>query len=98
MFSVLQKRKKTTIWYSNVTKAAKSTVLASTVIDVKKPIQLQVNGDGDNIQFNYSVNKTDFVNLGGKLSTDILTTNVAGGFTGAFVGLYATINNDIVPQ
>jgi len=76
----------------------KSTVLASTVIDVTKPIQLQVNGDGDNILFNYSVNKADFVNLGGKLSTDILTTNVAGGFTGAFVGLYATINNDIVPQ
>ncbi len=75
-----------------------SVVLASAKIDVSKPIQLQVNGDGDNIQFNYSINKAEFVNLGGTLSSDILTTNVAGGFTGSFIGLYATIKNDIVPQ
>lgn len=75
-----------------------SVVLASAKIDVSKPIQLQVNGDGDNIQFNYAINKAEFINLGGQLSSDILTTNVAGGFTGAFIGLYATIKNDIVPQ
>ena len=36
--------------------------------------------------------------LGGKVSGDILSTNVAGGFTGAMVGLYATSANDATPN
>ena len=31
-----------------------------------------------------------FTNLGGTVSGDILSTNEAGGFTGAMIGLYAT--------
>ena len=31
-----------------------------------------------------------FLNLGGTVSGDILSTNEAGGFTGAMIGLYAT--------
>ena len=30
------------------------------------------------------------LNLGGTVSGDILSTNEAGGFTGAMIGLYAT--------
>lgn len=74
-----------------------SKVLASALIDIKKPLQLQVSGDGGNIRFNYTNGSAESINLGGTLSTDILTTNVAGGFTGSFIGLYATTKNDIIP-
>jgi alpha-N-arabinofuranosidase len=75
-----------------------SEVLASTKIDVKKPITLQIKANGDKYEFNYSSNGTDFENLGGVLSGAILSTDVAGGFTGAMLGLYATSGNDIQPK
>lgn len=73
-----------------------SKVLASTKIDVKNPISLQVKAEGDNYRFSYSTDGTNFVNLGNTVSGDILSTNVAGGFTGCMIGLYATSANDIV--
>jgi len=76
----------------------KSTIVASTKIDVKDPVHLQVKAIGDNYEFSYSTNGTDFENLGGTVSGDILSTNVAGGFTGALIGLYATSANDALPQ
>jgi alpha-N-arabinofuranosidase len=79
------------------TEKGQSTILASVEIDVKKPIQLKVNGGGDNYEFSYSLNGTDFVNVGGIVSGDILSTNVAGGFTGSLIGLYATTANDAKP-
>jgi alpha-N-arabinofuranosidase len=79
------------------TEKGQSKVLASTEIKLSQPIQLQVKAVGDNYAFNYSLNGTDFVNLGGTVSGDILSTNVAGGFTGALIGLYATAANDIRP-
>jgi len=75
-----------------------STIVASTKIEVKNPVRLQVNAVGDNYDFSYSINGNDFVNLGGTVSGDILSTNVAGGFTGAMIGLYATSANDALPQ
>jgi xylan 1,4-beta-xylosidase len=71
--------------------------VASTKIDVKKPIWLQVAANGDDYRFNYSVDGKNFENLGGTVSGDILSTNVAGGFTGQLIGLYATAGNDIQP-
>jgi xylan 1,4-beta-xylosidase len=75
-----------------------STIVGSTKIDVKAPITLQIKANGDKYDFNYSTNGTDFVNVGGTVSGDILSTDVAGGFTGALLGLYATTGNDAVPQ
>ena len=75
-----------------------STVVASTRIDISKPLQLQVVADGDDYRFNYAVGGGEFVNLGGVVSGDILSTNVAGGFTGALIGLYATSGNDAKPE
>ncbi|WP_241739267.1 glycoside hydrolase family 43 protein [Pontibacter beigongshangensis] len=75
-----------------------SRIIASTKIEVKKPIQLRVKADGDNYQFSYATNGTDFVKVGETVSGDILSTNVAGGFTGAMIGLYATSANDAHPQ
>jgi len=74
-----------------------STIVASTKIDLKKPVQLQMKANGDDYEFAYSVNGTDFVNVGGTVSGDILSTDVAGGFTGCLLGLYATENNDARP-
>lgn len=76
----------------------KSTIIASVKIDVKKPIRLQLNANGDKYQFSYTTNNEDFVNLGGTVSGDILSTDVAGGFTGCLLGLYATSNNDAQPK
>src|SRR5690606_4523597 len=76
---------------------ARSEILASTVIDIEKPVKLQVDADGDEYRFNYAIDGSGFKNLGGTVSGDILSTNVAGGFTGALIGLYATSANDAVP-
>lgn len=80
------------------TEKGESTIIASTKIDIKKPVSLQVKATGDNYEFNYSVNGVDFVNLGGTVSGDILSTQIAGGFTGALIGLYATTVNDALPK
>ena len=74
-----------------------SEILASTVINIKTPVKLQVEADGDEYRFNYAIDGAGFKNLGGTVSGDILSTNVAGGFTGALIGLYATSANNAVP-
>lgn len=80
------------------TRNAKSTIIASTNIDLGKSLRLQVRADGDDYQFAYAIDGGDFINLGGVVSGDILSTNVAGGFTGTLLGLYATSANDTLPQ
>jgi len=80
------------------TARGKSTIVASTKIDLKAPVQLRVKAIGDNYEFSYSANGTDFTNVGGTVSGDILSTDVAGGFTGAMIGLYATSANNAIPE
>ena len=80
------------------TERGRSQILESTKIDITKPIDLQVNAEGDNYRFNYSTDGVNFTNLGGTVSGDILSTNVAGGFTGNLIGLYATTGNKAVPK
>ncbi|MEN6588702.1 MAG: hypothetical protein ABFC30_03450 [Proteiniphilum sp.] len=36
--------------------------------------------------------------MGGMISGDILSTDVAGGFTGNMIGLHATTRNDALPE
>lgn len=76
----------------------KSTILASIKIKVNKPIHLQVNSEGDLYRFNYATGMNAFQNLGGTVSGDILSTNIAGGFTGSLIGLYATSLNNVNPK
>lgn len=80
------------------TQEGESGIVASTKIDSRKPIRLQIIANGDAYEFSYSTNDTDFKNLGGTVSGDILSTNVARGFTGCLLGLYATSANDAVPN
>ncbi|MCX2679155.1 glycoside hydrolase family 43 protein [Galbibacter sp. EGI 63066] len=75
-----------------------SDVIASTKIDLKNPVKLRISADGDKYEFTYSLDGNEFKNLGGTVSGDILSTDVAGGFTGCLLGLYATNANDIQPE
>ena len=75
-----------------------SRIVASTKIDIKKPVRLRVEANGDHYAFSYATDQGDFINLGGTVSGDILSTNVAGGFTGCLLGLYATTANDALPE
>lgn len=77
------------------TEKGNSATVASEKISLSKNIQLQVITEGDDYQFNYSLDGKNFKNLGGKVSGDILSTDVAGGFTGSLIGLYSTSANDI---
>jgi xylan 1,4-beta-xylosidase len=56
-----------------------------------------MKANGDEYVFSYSLNGVDFVPVGGTVSGDILSTDVAGGFTGCLLGLYATSSNDARP-
>ena len=80
------------------TEKGSSKLIASEKISLGKTIKFQAVGEKDNISFNYSVDGKNFKNLGGPVSGDILSTDVAGGFTGSLIGLYSTSSNDIVPN
>ena len=56
---------------------------------MQQPLYLQIQAEGDKYTFNYSTDGHSFKNLGRIVSGDILSTNVAGGFTGNMIGLYA---------
>ncbi|WP_253248922.1 glycoside hydrolase family 43 protein [Pedobacter sp. AJM] len=72
-----------------------STILAKVKIDVNRPINLKVAAKGDDYTFSYATGNKKFTNLGGTVSGDILSTNVAKGFTGALIGLYATSASEV---
>ena len=80
------------------TEKGSSKILATKEIEFKGALQLRVEADGDDYKFSYALNGDNFKNLGGTVSGDILSTNVAGGFTGTLIGLYATSANDVVPE
>jgi beta-xylosidase/GH35 family endo-1,4-beta-xylanase len=72
-----------------------SAVIASEKINIDKPVLLKIKAQGDDYSFHYSTDGADFKNPGGTVSGDILSTDVAGGFTGCLIGLYATSANDV---
>lgn len=80
------------------TEKGQSKLIASEKISLSKPVKLQVVADKDQHSFNYSLDGKNFKNLGGPVSGDILSTDVAGGFTGSLIGLYSTSSNDIIPN
>ncbi len=97
VFGITKKYKDFYIVLERTEKGA-STLVASEKISLGKTIKFQVTGEKDNISFNYATDGRNFKNLGGPVSGDILSTDVAGGFTGSLIGLYSTSSNDIVPN
>lgn len=80
------------------TEKGQSKLIASEKIALSKSVKLQVVADKDEHSFNYSLDGKSYKNLGGPVSGDILSTDVAGGFTGSLIGLYSTSSNDIIPN
>jgi alpha-N-arabinofuranosidase len=72
------------------TQQGKAKVLARKKIKLNGPVTLQVKAEGDNYQFSYVLKKGNPEDIGGVVSGDILSSNIAGGFTGNLIGLYAT--------
>lgn len=79
------------------TEKGRSTLLYSQKIELNQVIKLKISVESDAYQFSYSLDGANYQNLGEPVSGDILSTNVAGGFTGALIGLYSTASNDIYP-
>jgi len=97
VFGITKKGKDTYVLLER-TEDGKSETLFSNKIEYKGALRLQVKAVGDNYQFSYALNGGNFENLGSPVSGDILSTNVAKGFTGALVGLYATSANNSGPK
>ena len=57
---------------------------------------LRVKAEGEDYTFSYAIGRNSKFKDLATVPGDILSTNVAGGFTGAFIGLYATSANDAV--
>lgn len=79
---------------SRLNDEVQSEIIGSSKIDITKAIQLKMEANGDKYEFSYASDKGEFVNVGGVVSGDILSTDVAGGFTGCLLGLYATTANN----
>lgn len=77
------------------TQAGESTLVASEQIDLNGSVDLAVRATGDKYEFGYRIGDGEFTYF--EVSGDILSTNVAGGFSGNLIGLHATTANDIKP-
>lgn len=93
VFGVTQRDNKSYLVLKKTEKGS-TTLLASKAIEYQGKLQLRVQADGDNYTFSFAINNDDYQNVGKTVSGAILSTNVAGGFTGALIGLYATTAND----
>lgn len=97
LFGITRKEKQDYLVLQRTEKGA-SKIVASIPIDTDNPVTLQVTAQSNDYRFNYSTDGNEYKNLGGTRSGDILSTDVAGGFTGALIGLHATTKNDANPE
>jgi alpha-N-arabinofuranosidase len=70
-------------------------LLASSVLsdlELNKPIFLKITIDGDNCSFSFSYNNLDWFDIHKNADATILSTEVAGGFVGTMLAMYATSN------
>ncbi|MFA9391128.1 MAG: glycoside hydrolase family 43 protein [Prolixibacteraceae bacterium] len=74
-----------------------SEIIKSTKIEINNPIRLEIIAKGDQYVFMFS-NDGSVGAPFAKVLGDILSTDVAGGFTGCLLGLYATSANDALPE
>lgn len=77
------------------TEKGNSEVITNILIKNNTSVYLQVKAVGNDYQFGYSMDGANFIDAGNVVSGDILSTNVAGGFVGCMLGLYATSGNTL---
>ena len=65
-------------------RGGKETLLATAAVPTGTPLRLTVLADGLRLRFQYQ--EADFA----EADATVLSTRTAGGFTGAYIGLYAT--------
>ena len=63
------------------------------VILPQSRVQLRVKGNNELYSFEYATDGKNFKSLG-KMNTQYISTETAGGFTGIMLGMYATSAND----
>lgn len=96
LFGITKKDKKNYIVLQRTEKGV-SKVLEYKEINIKDKdrVKLQVKANGDNYEFLIAEDGENYINIGGVVSGDILSTNVAGGFTGCLIGIHATSANNV---
>ena len=80
------------------TSRGQSEIIASVEVPTDFQLKLRVEANEDQYKFSFSKDGQNYINLGGIVSGDILSTNMAGGFTGSMIGLYATKASDVVVE
>lgn len=58
-------------------------------VDGTGPLYLKIRGRGGLYEFSYATKPDEWTLLQGNVDGTILSTNVAGGFVGTMLGLYA---------
>lgn len=69
------------------------TIVATELLEKHESVNLKVEAEGDSYSFFYKTDDGEYRPLGGSQDGSILSTDVAGGFTGCIIGLYASSNN-----
>jgi alpha-N-arabinofuranosidase len=69
--------------------------LLASVILTRKPgtVYLKIDGKGSKYDFSYSLDKENWIVLKSEVDAKNLSTNVAGGFVGTYLGLYGSIKH-----
>jgi len=62
------------------------------VVCKSNPVVMRVEGNNSNAEFSFGENEKSLSPMGGKVSLVMLSDEVALGFSGPFVGMYATSN------
>jgi len=85
--------KKTEVYLERVSGAAPETMASAEVpLTAGKPLQLRIDGDGRDYSFSYAASAGEWATLKDKVDGSILSTSVAGGFVGTYLGLHARLD------
>ncbi|QBN20506.1 glycoside hydrolase family 43 protein [Flavobacterium nackdongense] len=61
----------------------------------EKEVLLRIENEGMKLRFYFGSNENNMIQIGPDQDASVLTSNVAGGFIGAYVGMYASSNGKL---
>ncbi|MGM8361882.1 glycoside hydrolase family 43 protein [Flavobacterium sp. ARAG 55.4] len=61
----------------------------------EKEVLLRIENEGMKLRFYFGSNENNMIQIGTDQDASVLTSNVAGGFIGAYVGMYSSSNGEI---
>jgi alpha-N-arabinofuranosidase len=81
----------------NIYRLAKEKVVVASIVlegkEAKGPVKLKVDGNAGKCDFRYSLDGKKWIDLAKNVDATNLSTQLAGGFIGTCIGLYATANH-----